>query len=436
MTIDILCRVVDNYGDIGFVYRLVRALSELPDQPKLRLIVDDLSSFSQLCPQINAGLALQTVDGLTVARWTDPGEAALRLFDLERPRYVLECYACGRPEWFESILFDFRDSEPRHIVNLEYLTAEPWARDFHRLPSLTRSPLVKKTVFMPGFEPGTGGLLQDSAFCSLLDACSDPGTRLSIRQSCVSALPASALRPGSRTGPGFDSPEMLASAFWFTVFSYEHDFTTMMDDLAVFNEALSVRSAGATMRGPSLVALVAAGRSSAPFLDAWNRAGQPFPVLELPFLPQQLWDRFLVSSDFAVIRGEESFSRVALTGRPFLWQCYPFGDIAPCNGGQLPKVHAFLDLVRPLVNPDDFAAYEKLTRSFNRAGSAESGSGELALLEPSPGELLAVLRLSHPTGSGNGAADSLPAGFADWSRKVRNLGNLASNLVTFMRDLG
>ena len=438
MTIDILCRVVDNYGDIGFVYRLARAFSELPDTPRLRLIVDDLCAFAQLCPKVRTDAALQEVEGMTVVRWTDPGEPVLHLFELERPRLVLECYACGRPDWFEAILFDPLETETRHIVNLEYLTAEPWARDFHRLPSLTRSPLVKKSVFMPGFEPGTGGLLLDSSFRTLLDACAAPESRLSVRQSALSTLRSSA-------------SDGLESAFWFLVFSYEHDFTSMVADLAVFSAELTARTAGQAGKltgsqckaAPALAVLVAAGRSAVPFLDAWNHAGRPFPVLALPFLEQSLWDRFLVSSDFAVIRGEESFSRAALIGRPFLWQCYPFGgksdqdgsdDDGADHGGQLPKVHSFLDLVRPGVAPAEFADYERLTLSFNRAGqevtAAATASEQSSPLEPAPGELLSVLRrVSQPGGA-------LVDGFAVWSRNVRNLGNLASNLLTFLRDLG
>jgi uncharacterized repeat protein (TIGR03837 family) len=439
MIIDILCRVVDNFGDIGFVYRLARAMSELSDPPRLRLIVDDLAAFGQLCPLIRPDRALQEVDNVMVVRWSDPGESALRLFVQERPRFVLECYACGRPDWFEAILFDPGDTIPRHIINLEYLTAESWARDFHLLPSMTRSPLVKKTVFMPGFEPGTGGLLQDISFCSLLDACADPERRLSVRQSAVSALVGTELISGTELASGRPpSPDKLTSAFWFLVFSYEHDFTTMIADLAAFNGELSARASGQPSSAYPLVVLVAEGRSSGPFLDAWNRADRPFPVLALPFLEQSLWDRFLVSSDFAVIRGEESFSRAALTGRPFLWQCYPFGDGAgdrADHGGQLPKVRAFLDLIRQTVLPAAFAPYERLMLAFNRAAPYEAGTGiafdQPQRFEPAPGELLSVLRALSPESD-----SSLRAGFAACSRKVRNLGNLASNLVTFMRDLG
>ena len=432
MTVDILCKVVDNLGDIGFVYRLARALSELPEAPRLRLIVDDLASFSLLCPAVDPSRSLQTVEGWLVARWDDPGEEALRRYRDERPRMVLECYACGRPEWLESILFDESDPVPRHVINLEYLTAEPWARDFHRLPSLTRSPLVRKAVFMPGLEPGTGGLLIDNVFSALLDSCATDDGRLSIRRAALDSLEAigESIPPEKCAIDKTPDAQSLASAFWFLVFSYEHDFSGIVADMADFNA-----------RKP-ILALVAAGRSSVPFLEAWARAGRPFPVFPLPLVPQPLWDRLLVASDFAIVRGEESFARAILAGNPFLWQCYPFAETVGAEadstlpvtqispGGQLPKVHAFLDRMQAFLSPQDFAAYDRLTRAFN---------GE-ALAEPERGDLLAVLRsLEKPVPPDSGEfspKNGLAAGFRAWSREVRNLGNLAANLMTFMRDLG
>ena len=58
LDITILCKVVDNFGDIGVVYRLSRAISELkenrPDLPeiKVRIVVDNLTSFSLLEPRV------------------------------------------------------------------------------------------------------------------------------------------------------------------------------------------------------------------------------------------------------------------------------------------------------------------------------------------------------------------------------------------------
>jgi uncharacterized repeat protein (TIGR03837 family) len=402
MTIDILCRVVDNLGDIGFVYRLARCLSELPDPPRIRLIVDDLASFSGICPGVKINQPLQSLDGWTIVSWQSPGESAIKLFRAERPRFVLECYACGRPDWFESILFDPSDTAHRYVVNLEYLTAESWACDFHKLPSLTRSPLVHKSIFMPGFAAGTGGLLQDALFCEYVEKCSTPDGLYAVRHAVLEAL---------KSDDSFDlrastahfSPE---SAFWFFAFSYEHDFSSIIDELAAFNAHTPV------------LAIVAAGRSAAPFLDAWSFAGCPFSVLTLPLLPQKRWDAFIAASDFAIVRGEETFSRAVLSRHPFLWHCYPFAlSEADGNGGQLPKVYAFLSLLRPLLTSSDYAAYERLTLDFNGAVS-----------DTSSGDLHAILQA--------GKSDSpLVRGFGDLSQNARNLGNLASNLMTFLSDL-
>jgi len=434
MTVDILCRVVDNLGDIGFVYRLARALSELPGAPRLRLVVDDLAAFSGLCPAVSPDVPLQTVEGWLVVRRDDPGEAALALFRTEPPRAVIECYACGRPDWFDAILFDETDQAVRHIVNVEYLTAESWARDFHLLPSFTRSPLVRKSVFMPGFVPGTGGLVRDAAFNTAVETCATSAGRLDLRHDLLRCpeIVTSSSDPliGGAPASGLSTGDQPADAFWVLVFSYEHDFLSLVADLASFHAETP------------LLALVASGRSAAPFIDAWTAAGRLFPVLELPLLPQTRWDQFLAASDFLIVRGEESLSRACLSGRPFLWQCYPFADVppaaAPANPtaipanptaappdpaaaptGQLPKVHALLSLIRPYLAPADFACHERLTLRFN--GGAE----------PERGDLLAVLRAVEA-----GSDGSLASGFGSWARDVRKIGNLAANLLTFMRDFG
>jgi hypothetical protein len=515
MTVDILCRVVDNFGDIGFAYRLSRALSELPDPPAIRLIVDDLVAFAGLCPEVDTAAGLQRVADWTVVRWNEPSEETIRLFCAERPRVVIECYACGRPDWFESILFDPDDPATRTIVNLEYLSAESWASEYHLLPSLTRSPLVKKAFFMPGFAAGTGGLLQDASFIAAVDSRVSSGAARAKRaalaafevSSVVEIRPASsaATYPGlvsaqsfgaqspigssscdpssvassiigsaetrplpevspvgflsSRAGEIVDSgasdmsfsPE---SAYWFLLFSYEHDFASIVADLSRF-----------AAERPLLVVL-AAGRSAAPFLDAWSAAGRPFPVLSLPFVSQPVWDSFLVAADFPVVRGEETLARAALMGRPFLWQCYPFppdaqpeapsgsetsrpespdvagtgfspeaapssGDSA-ASGGQNPKVFALLDQLRPYLSPDDFACWERLILSFNG----------ITAPEPVPGDLLAVLRrvaaVQSPESADSSSLppSSLASGFSDWSADVRKLGNLAANLMTFIAEIG
>jgi uncharacterized repeat protein (TIGR03837 family) len=417
MTIDILCRVVDNYGDIGFAFRLSRALSELPGDNRIRLVVDDLASFAALCPTVDPSSGFQSVGNpggaaWLLARWADPGDGALGHFALERPRFALELYACGRPSWYEAILFDDADPDPRLVINIDYLTAEPWAVDFHGLPSLTRNPLVKKYFFMPGFVPGTGGLVLDNSFASLVDAAGEEGSRAAVRRRIGS----------SRFLRGIPCP---VDAFWIVLFSYEHDFTSIVRDIDRFAS------------GRQVFVFVASGRSSRPFLDACANEGNPFAVIPLPLLPQTEWDAFLAASDFSVVRGEESFARACLAGHPFLWQCYPFAPDDGSDrsaGGQIPKVRAFLDLMRPRLSPNGFALYERLTLGFNGVGelSADLPTADVPSGETAPGDFLAVLEAAASGGKDLGYTES----FRDFARDIRNLGNLAVNLLTFMRKMG
>ena len=160
VTVDILCKVVDNYGDIGVVYRLAKALSALDPALKIRLSVDNLAAFKALEPAVDAEAEAQSLHGWELLRWG----AAWPGFRSDPPRLVLECFACGRPDPLEEALFAPDREDVRHIVNIEYLSAEAYADELHLMPSATRSPLVKKHIFMPGFTPGTGGLIVDPDF--------------------------------------------------------------------------------------------------------------------------------------------------------------------------------------------------------------------------------------------------------------------------------
>ena len=67
---------------------------------------------------------------------------------------ISENFACDKPN--EKIKFQ--------IINIDYLTAEDYAEEFHCLKSATRSAFVKKVNFMPGFTAKTGGLILDEPF--------------------------------------------------------------------------------------------------------------------------------------------------------------------------------------------------------------------------------------------------------------------------------
>ena len=61
--VTILCKVVDNFGDIGVVYRLARALTDLYPDISIRIIVDNLKSFSLLEPLVQENKEFQKIRG-------------------------------------------------------------------------------------------------------------------------------------------------------------------------------------------------------------------------------------------------------------------------------------------------------------------------------------------------------------------------------------
>lgn len=334
MNITILCRVIDNLGDIGVVFRLSRALLEqnIPFS-SMRLIVSGLEAFSKIEPCIQANLPIQTYRNCTVFDW-DAAQEGTKSFTENPPHILLECFACGRPVWLDTILFDNTNERTVRIVNIEYLTAEPWADEFHLLKSGTRKKNVKKVNFMPGFTPQTGGLILDNSFIESRTAKAN-----AIQKVCTFLTSCGA--PNARP---IEAALKNPDTFCTVVFSYKTHFLLECAALTRFKEKMCAQKSNF-----SLCPLVAAGTV---FEE------QALSPVRLPQLPQEIWDALLLSADFLFIRGEDSFSRAALSGIPFLWQAYPQED-----NFHLVKVNAFLERLKPFFYADpchEANAFQKL----------------------------------------------------------------------------
>ena len=376
MDIDILCKVVDNYGDVGVAYRLARSLSELPDPPRLRLVVNDIASFAAVDPEIDATkrrpesprLGAVSLDG------EGTGEAA-SAFRARRPKIVIECFACGRPDWLEDILFDPTSEEGCLIVDVEHLTAEKYAEDFHRMPSLTRSPFVKKAMFLPGFADGTGGLLMDGSFARARSRASSESGRSAMRRELLARLGSLPSGRSSRPAPSRPCRGPLLDIRIL--------LRTRLRSHRRRPRGIRRREADSRPRG----------RREESALPRLGLVGgrETLPLIPLPFLPQEGWDEILLTSDFSIVRGEDSWARAALSGRPFLWQAYPQE-----GRRQLVKVAAFLDRLRPYSAPESSAAFSALEEFYlsindrDRDGPTETGR------ECSPPGPVALLRAPAP----------------------------------------
>ncbi|MCK9509773.1 MAG: elongation factor P maturation arginine rhamnosyltransferase EarP [Pigmentiphaga sp.] len=325
--VDLFCRVIDNYGDIGVCWRLARRLSLELGRPT-RLWVDDLRAFARLEPAVVPGLSRQSVAGIDVRLWND-AETAWP----EPAPCVIEAFACELPAAFRGRL------GPGHTwINLEYLSAEDWVESCHGLPSPQPGGMVKRFLF-PGFTARTGGLLRESGLLAQRDAWqADPDRQEAfLRALGVAGTLAAEICLGRRR--------------LLSVFCYPH---------APLQELLGFLS----RRGEPWLVLLAAGADPGP---AWP--GDAAIVLQrIPFLGQPDYDRVLWSADLNLVRGEDSFVRAQLAGRPLLWHIYPQAD-----GAHQTKLEAWLAKAGP---PPDLA---ELHRRWNAAPADTAATGAWTL---------------------------------------------------------
>ena len=337
LDIAILCKVVDNYGDVGFAYRLARALSALDGSVRIRFVIDNLASFALLALGIDSHAAVQQYGNWTVFDW-NAADACTASFSKAMPKIVLQCFQCPYPEWLEALLFDKKNTAIVQVVNIDYLTAEDYAEDFHCLKSLTRSSRVQKVNFMPGFTSKTGGLILDR------------------KSACVTAK---------------KNPD----EFSVLIFGYDRDYAPVVRALCAFEA--EKRNSDERVK---LCAYATAGQGQTAFIKAYADSSAYFAAERLPFLAQSEWDDLLYTMDVLFIRGEDSLSRACLSGIPFVWQAYPQED-----DYQLVKVEALLQRIKVFFPHDDFAIVENAWKSYNASGTAfcDTEKALLAFLEAS-----------------------------------------------------
>ncbi|MBR5966777.1 MAG: elongation factor P maturation arginine rhamnosyltransferase EarP [Treponema sp.] len=415
----VLCKVVDNFGDIGFVYRLSKNLCKVNPDCDIRIITNDVGTFLKLAPELGG----KTKKGAANEKCSQAqeGAARIRLFDSNAadlcraefttnpPRVILECFQCGRPDWLEEILFGgetgngvktetagateiegkTKKAPPASvlIINIDYLTAEPYAEEFHKLKSGTRSASVKKYFFMPGFTAKTGGLILDEP-----EIETDGKTKTGA-----------AGIDGKTTTAG---PQIL-------MFSYPKNFAPIIRAILRWNPNAQINLAQGAGKESFLQA--------ASCFNLANNYGKTttaggLRICELPFFSQQDWDKNLYASDLLFVRGEDSLTRACLSAKPFVWQAYLQDD-----NYQLVKVRALLDRMRPHFDPSDFAALQNFWLLYNDADLTGSSDYEQKM-EAACHEFLTRY-------------NSLRAGFESFARSLRDLGNFTKKLLDFVAEM-
>lgn len=408
--LDLFCRVVDNYGDIGICWRLARQLHS-EHGLAVCLWVDDLASFRRICPQVDTGRALQQIAGVTVRHWPvvdgDAG-AAVPVFQVDDVAdIVIEFFAVDIPPAYIAAM---AQRSPRPVwLNLEGLTAEDWVEGCHQLPSTHPATGLVKHFYFPGFNTRTGGLLREKNLLQQRDAFqADPDAQEAFLARC-----------------GLSASEI--NGFKVSLFCYPHAPVAALLDAwekgplpvtclvpeGVASDAVRafLASCEGTIAHPARAGGAADGAGSAA-MEVVGWKGK-LTVRVLPFLPQADYDKLLWACDLNFVRGEDSFVRAQWAGKPFVWHIYP----------------------------QDENLHHKKLRAF-LACYAEANPQAPAAAPPTSLPALAALSLAwngvQPSSSlaAQWAAlyDEIPtisARAADWECQMQENGDLASNLLGF-----
>ncbi|MGL5049304.1 MAG: elongation factor P maturation arginine rhamnosyltransferase EarP [Fusobacteriaceae bacterium] len=310
-SIDIFCEVIDNFGDIGVVYRLAKELKKkYREKVKIRVILDKTYELSELNKDIKK-LETQILDDIEYSTYNYIMNE-LKEGRLMPSQVIIEAFGCKIPNQYMKLAF----SSSSLIINLEYLSCEKWTLDFHGQESFLGSETLKKYFFIPGLLEMTGGVILNKEkkdakeifekYCKNL-------TEIQLKDKLVG-----------------------------TIFSYEKNFIPLLEEL---NE------------NDKKVVLLLMGEKTQKSFDYDSEKEKKYPNIEFikfPFVNQEEYDAILQSVDFNFVRGEDSFVRGAISGVPFLWHAYLQEDKI-----HLEKVQSFLNCYKEYFNTYHKEKYEK-----------------------------------------------------------------------------
>jgi uncharacterized repeat protein (TIGR03837 family) len=375
-TLDLFCKVVDNYGDIGICWRLARQIVR-EHGIAVRLWVDDLASFKRIWPEIDDLAELQQAAGVTVQRWSGQ-DGVYAAADI--PDIVIEFFGCEIPPGYVEAMAQ-RAVKPVWF-NLEGLSAEPWVEGCHTLPSPHRSLKLTKYFFFPGFNERTGGL----SFEADLEA----QRQTFLREGLAAAFL-----------QGLGVTQQDRQGLKVSLFCYDYAPIPELFD------AWQAANVPVTCLAPEGVARAAIET----FLGAPMQAGAAatrgaLTVRVLPFLPQTDYDKLLWSCDLNFVRGEDSFVRAQWAGKPFIWNIYQQDKNLHHT-----KLNAFLKI------------YDPATPALAEAARAWNGANPIEVDWQANWRAL------------QGELPALTAGAQQWLRKMLANGDFIAHLLKFAARL-
>ena len=283
----LFCTVIDNFGDIGVSWRLAQELRQRLGW-QVHLWLDNLAALQAIAPDAPAVLPC-VHQGIRLHAWQEAQHADLD--NAPAPDLLIETFACTLPPDVHAVIQAHRPV----WLNWEYLSAEDWAIRTHAMPSLQANG-CEKYFWQMGFVPESGGLLREADY--------------------VAQMAAFTQRQPENT------PSLKTAALHIFAFGYAGDVWP--------------KWATALAEQEREIVLHCAGKPLQTSLSAWGNVSGSLKIINQDFVPQAQFDRALWAADVLIVRGEDSFVRAQLAGKPFFWHIYPQAQAA-----HLDKLAAF-----------------------------------------------------------------------------------------------
>jgi uncharacterized repeat protein (TIGR03837 family) len=350
---DIFCQVIDNFGDIGVCWRLSAQLAARGQ--RVRLWVDDASALAWMAPKGCPGVEVRAWTRAAPQVGTDvPGDVVIEAFGCDIDAAWVASGGASEASVNPNLIANYpistsENSQKTHLkpvsppvwINLEYLSAEPYAQRSHGLASpVMHGPAagMTKRFFYPGFTHGTGGLL--GAGDGTLPATEF--AKETTNEPSAKPITEHIAQPARSASNSPCPAAPAASRLTVSLFCYEPPALSQLLELLG-----QPRSAQATEL------LVTSGRASAAVQSVLGEKNGSFPtwifnsslsiseclsVTPLPLMPHAEYDALLARCQLNFVRGEDSLVRALWAGQAFVWQIYPQSD-----GAHAAKLDAFLD---------------------------------------------------------------------------------------------
>ena len=328
LSCDVFCRVIDNFGDAGVAWRLSRSLQR-EEGFCVRLVIDNLETLRKIVPEVSLEKKEQCVEDVTITLWDKDFEKRA-----EPAHAVIEAFSCFLPESYEEKIHKrFESGHTVSLIALDYLTAEPYAKEFHGLPSPHPKYGYPKRFYFPGFEASTGGLFIEGDFEKREALFGKEERETYAKKLGIS----------------------LATPLKIFLFTYP----------AVDTRGLARELA---KTGLEIEILLAPGAAGVAFLEEVKKIGaSQIHTVALPMVPIREFDQLLSLADFLIVRGEDSASRAILSGKPFLWTLY-----AQKENAHLEKMRAFEKTLEPYYPEDLLLLRNRIELALNE-GKSPSG---------------------------------------------------------------